>query len=488
MRLAHTKRLIHSFIHSFIHLIHIGLFNQVIFREVPTHEKRNTLLTNTVSVIGLLLIVYAAIGYNRDILFPGPAALIPVAGAVLLILSGPQAYVNRKLLTNKAMIWIGLISYPLYLWHWPILSFARIIESGTPSRNIRISAVILSFILTALTYYLIEKPIRFGRTTPYKIITLCVLAAFIGYTGYYTYSRDGLPSREGIREIMAESEMFLEKNTPWLPENQDPWCKERFNPKFDGYCRLTKNEVPTIQIIGDSHGVSLYPGLRDTLMDTPENVLMIGTGGCPPFLNVSSYNRKDKNENCLMITTQAIEIAAGSESVKTVILAARGPLYLSSKGFFYNSFADEMQWDWTLTSSTDPDLTGHYAIYESAMRDTLNALTKTKNVIFVLDNPELGFDPKSCTDSRPLRLTNHIKTPCAIPRKDFDERNREYRNLVMSILKDYPSVKVFDAAAQLCDEQQCFAMKENKMLYRDDDHLSLDGARLISAKLVKLLH
>lgn len=189
-----------------------------------------------------------------------------------------------------------------------------------------------------------------------------------------------------------------------------------------------------------------------------------------------------------MITTQAIEIAAGSESVKTVILAARGPLYLSSKGFFYNSFADEMQWDWTLTSSTDPDLTDHYAIYESAMRDTLNVLTKTKNVIFVLDNPELGFDPKSCTDSRPLRLTNHIKTPCAIPRKDFNERNREYRNLVMSILKDYPSVKVFDAAAQLCDEQQCFAMKENKILYRDDDHLSLDGARLISAKLVKLLH
>ncbi|SFU68012.1 hypothetical protein SAMN05216339_10745 [Nitrosomonas eutropha] len=421
-------------------------------------------------------------------LFPGPAALAPVAGAVLLILVGPQAYVNRKLLANKAMIWIGLISYPLYLWHWPILSFARIIESDTPPRSIRVSAVILSFILAALTYYLIEKPIRFGQTMSYKVITLCVLAAFIGYTGYYTYSRDGLPFREEIKEMMAKNEIFSDKNTPWLPENQEPWCKEKFNPKIDGYCRLAKNEAPTVQIIGDSHGVSLYPGLRDALMDTSENILMIGTGGCPPLLNTSSYDRKDKNENCLMITAQAIEIAAGSESIKTVILAARGPLYLSSKGFSYNDFAAETEYDWVLTSPANPDLTDHYVIYESAMRSTLNTLTKTKNVIFVFDNPELGFDPKSCIDSRPLRLTNRIKTPCAIPRKDFDERNREYRNLILSILRDYPSVKIFDAAAQLCDEQQCLAMKEDKVLYRDDDHLSLDGARLISAELVKLLH
>jgi hypothetical protein len=123
------------------------------------------------------------------------------------------------------------------------------------------------------------------------------------------------------------------------------------------------------------------------------------------------------------------------------------------------------------------------------LRETLEHLiTKKNRLVFVLDVPELSFDPKSCVDSRPLKLTNDLNKTCAIPRKDFDKRIKEYRDMAMSVLKDYPSIKVFDAAAQLCDQQWCWAIKDGKMLYRDGDHLSLDGARMEAGELLKLLY
>jgi hypothetical protein len=123
------------------------------------------------------------------------------------------------------------------------------------------------------------------------------------------------------------------------------------------------------------------------------------------------------------------------------------------------------------------------------MKSTLERLlAKNKRIIFVLDVPELGFDPKSCVEMRPWRLTERpLKQPCAVARQAFDERNRDYRALVASVLQDFPAVQVFDAAAELCDTQWCWAMKDGQMLYRDDDHLSVQGSLHVARALAKLL-
>lgn len=475
---------------SFTRWIHAGIFNRLFFREVPEEKDRSVLLSSILSFIGLALIVYSIAKYNHTMPYPGVRTVAPVLGAVLLILAGPHAWVNRQILSRKVVVWVGLISYPLYLWHWPLLSFARIVESETPSRNIRIAAIVISFVLAALTYYLIEKRVRYGRSTWLKVAFLSALGVVVGYVGYNAYTRDGLAFR--VKELVSRNSMFSNENTPWLPENQENYCKQKFGGEVNfSYCRIANNADPTIQIIGDSHANALFPGMRNFLSGSTENVMQLGTGGCSPFRGVSSFDQKTDDAgkiSCLVMTDKAIDIAIQNKSIHTVILWSRGPIYLSSKGFYYNDFADEKNHNRVLISKKHPNLEDNYAIWEDAMRDTLNELIPTKKVVFVLDNPELGFDPKSCVDSRPVRITNKIKTPCAIPKHDFDERNKEYRELVLKVLKDYPSVKVFDAAAQLCDSQWCWAIKDGKMLYRDDDHLSLDGSRLMASELVKLLH
>ena len=109
--------------------------------------------------IGLSAILGAAIGLNKDSLFPGVYALAPVLGAVLLIVS-PNSWVNRTLLSNRAMVGIGLISYPLYLWHWPLLSYLAIIRNSDPTMLEVWATLIVAFALAWLTWRFVEIPLR----------------------------------------------------------------------------------------------------------------------------------------------------------------------------------------------------------------------------------------------------------------------------------------------------------------------------------------
>ena len=103
-------------------------------------------------------------------------ALFPTVAAYLLIKAGPQAWLNRILLSNRALVRIGLISFPLYLWHWPLLTFAEIQQGKTPSTGIRLLMLCLSILLAWLTYRFIEQPIRFGalkKHSKHVVIGLC---------------------------------------------------------------------------------------------------------------------------------------------------------------------------------------------------------------------------------------------------------------------------------------------------------------------------
>ena len=118
---------------------------------------------NLYSIAGLLILLLGMALVNKHSAFPGWWALMPTLGSVLLIIAGPRAIINRTLLSNKVMVALGLISYPLYLWHWAILSFLRIMQGEVAPWWQRAIAVLLAVVLSTLTYKFVEKPIRFGK-------------------------------------------------------------------------------------------------------------------------------------------------------------------------------------------------------------------------------------------------------------------------------------------------------------------------------------
>ena len=272
-------------------------------------------LANVLSFVSLFLLLYGFWRINKELSFPGKWALVPVLGAVLIITAGSKAWVNRTILSNKLAVWFGLISFPLYLWHWPILSFARIVESEVPSRNIRIAAVVLSIALAWLTYKLVERPLRFGKHANVKVAALVLLMAIVGYIGYNTYERDGLSFRLKDRE---EFNAYFENSIPaWnfstkqgLMEDYRDDCNY-YDLEAHRYSRATKVPVTKISstcytadnskahqvfLWGDSHAQQLYYGLNKNLPNDWQ-VLIVASSGCAAGIveNDSSSNYCDKS-------------------------------------------------------------------------------------------------------------------------------------------------------------------------------------------------
>src|SRR5262249_39676154 len=150
--------------------------------------------------IGIGLILVAVFGFPRfdaGLVYPGWWAVVPTFGTALLIWAGPQAFPNRSILARRAVVYLGLISYPLYLWHWPALAFVRITESGQPSIRLRAMAVALSFILAWLTYVLLERPLRrrVSARTPGRVFAIAALLIVVGAAAFTAVRTGAVTSR-----------------------------------------------------------------------------------------------------------------------------------------------------------------------------------------------------------------------------------------------------------------------------------------------------
>lgn len=438
-----------------------------IYRNRTVEEGRT--LANLSAFVGLALLAWGFDSITKDYRFPGAWALVPVVAAVLIISAGPETWANRNLLSNKVAVWFGLISYPLYLWHWPLLSFARIVESETPSIYVRIAAALLSIILAWLSYKLVERPVRRSRRDKAIVSTLIVLMVVMGYVGYNTYDRDGLPFRSALLNVSPPIQRLSDDNPRSHAKCLSAYGLSRENIR---YCRLSGNSRPHIALIGDSHAAALFPGLSKKLLSMNQGLLMMGGR---LFIDVACYPQWRESEIAVYEGgIKATKFVAHEKSIDTVIMVSRGPNYINGAANFY--------------LLSNPAIKDKAKVFEIGMRETLDLLLRNhKKVIFVLDNPDIDFDPKLCQDSRPLQFeTRHFD--CAIPRSAFDKEQSFYRNLVFTVLRDYPAVKVFDQAAYLCDKYSCRFKVKSRVLYGDDDHLSVAGSDFIAEQLIGVIN
>jgi peptidoglycan/LPS O-acetylase OafA/YrhL len=295
------------------------IFHPLVFRHPPQPERRSEVLNNILSAVGLLLIFCAMIFINKSKPFPGCWALLPVSGAFLLILSGPEAWVNRVILANKLMVFFGTISYPLYLWHWPILSFVRIVESGIPSRDMRIGAVILSFVLAWLTYRFLEKPIRFGKSSWIKTATLTFVLAVISYVGYNAFQRNGLEFRT------KQFDRITKAAGEWAyPGKLVVMNREGV---FDYYLQQSGRRMVTL-FVGDSNVEQYFPRVEALISKRPEDtngIIFKTGGGCLP---IPDQQYDGEHKHCSRLMLNALRIAKEKPEVDTVVIAGQWNGYL----------------------------------------------------------------------------------------------------------------------------------------------------------------
>ncbi len=210
-----------------------------------------------ISACGLSLIVVSAVAIRSESAFPGWLALLPVCGTFMMILTGPETIVSRRFLAAKSMVLIGLISYPLYLWHWLLLSYHRIVYPHEDS-TLRITGVVLASALLAwLTYRFVERPVRFASRGNGASIAVAAAVASMGAVGYLTYTAGGFENRFRLHHVRAGEFQY---DTHW-----EGWSEcsniSAPDPKMGG-CRILHPGAPArIAVIGDSHAGHLASGL-----------------------------------------------------------------------------------------------------------------------------------------------------------------------------------------------------------------------------------
>lgn len=402
---------------------------------------------NLLAWSGVALLVAGLALITRDRHFPGGWPLLPTLGAVLLIAAGPQAWFNRVVLSNRVLVWIGLISYPLYLWHWPLLSFAQIVESGVPAPGIRAAAVGAAIVLAWLTYLLVERPLR-GGGARWKVPALCVLMLAVAGAGAYIYEKEGLPTRKAVEDSVANQKALI------IVEDKEnaAACMKRYG--FSGqyeYClQADPTKEPTVVLVGDSHAYHVSAGLLKYYSSIGENLLMLGTRfpywGLDP--NESPYQKA---------TDPMLDLALSMPSVKTMVFSTHLRFY------------------------TEPQVRHHVDAARATFR---RFLASGKQIIFMSDVPRLDFDPRSCI-KRAGVASSATRVPCAIPRSDWDEQIRKHDIVIGEMAKEFPQIQWFEAAPVFCDERQCHAMIDGRLMYRDNNHLSYEGDLLVGQRFAE---
>lgn len=451
---------------AYIHLYKskYSLFTAGSFSILLRFFQRNTVM-NISACMGLFILLYGIFAFDKTTVYPGVNALVPIIGALLLIAAGPDTVINKFLLSNKLIIFFGVISYPLYLWHWTLLSFLRLMVGGEPAISLKLLAISLSIIFSWLTYVCIENPIRIGGYRTAKTVLLCFALMSCGTIGCLVYANDGIPSR--LAKHYQNISLFNDV------KEADEVCKKKY-PVANRYCLLSDPDKPaTVVLMGDSHANRLFKSLSTYYSSSNENLLQIGEAGCLPFYNIDTSLIKT-GSTCSRVIDSQLDFIAKSKSVKTVIFAFYGRYYLT--GINLNAPTEIVSRISDVNNTSTLDRT---EIYSEGLQRTIKFLTANgKKVLIVIDAPDYSHEPITCIDySRPYSSYFSIKHSCEKPLSLVLKEDNGYAEITATIAQ-HSGIKVINLRDALCKDGICKAKRGDLLLYRDKDHLNPLGASI----------
>jgi len=447
----------------------IGSLLAMVGGELLARIGRRTIVPS----IGVAMIVIALATIDASSPFPSWNALLPTIGTALIISGGASNPVAR-LLSNKVLVWVGLISYPLYLWHWPLLVIARIVAGTTPTPQVRTAIVVLSFVLAAVTYRLIETPLKIRLNTRTKMAVLVVPLVVVATVGVVTHQNDGLPSRR----VVTMNPPLDDGEPDGIDDVVENGCG--LDPEAESlmaHCLRDSREKPRFALIGDSKAYTLIGGVIRTSRPGGRWLMIGGTNEngapVPMIIDHPAYEWYQPS------ITAAIDAVNRNDYIETVVLvgAVRAMYQIASE----SSFAE-------LPTSPNGDLV-RVGLAATVARLVANG----KKVVLYVDNPPLTR-PEDCMKRRtrlPL-VENLLQTNvdnCEITRSTFDTQTSHYRAMLDEIASGYTeAVTVFDPNDVYFDNFGIARHVVNgQMMYSFTDHPSDAAAEVIGAELNTLV-
>jgi len=443
--------------------------------EFLSLPSRRSFVSHAASIAGLGLIIASCLGLDRGSPFPGWNAVPACLGTLLVIWAGEDAIGNRLILSSRPLVLIGLISYPLYLWHWPLKSFAHIVTGPDLPSSLAVSLAVCALLLSILTWRFIEKPLRSASATAPApaLARFGLLTAIFVVVGSLTYFGKGFPGRvpdEFLRADAARRDIDPHAATCLLELSSMASVELPTTA-----CAWGSAGPPTMALWGDSHAGTLAAGLGPSAVRNARGLIQLTATNCPPLPGVHVIAGYRRLPGCAEFNEQVSDFLLSRTEIKTVFLTARWAVYTEpseGRGPAYR-----------LTDAPEGEPSGQdsRAVLERRLRQIVARLTASgKRVVLIGSIPEMGRNIPECIQRRIWLGRLAIATDaCSVPAEAVKQR-LTFSTATLSAIAD-GSDAVFAAfpAELLCSSADCESAAGEQILYLDSDHLSASGARYI---------
>ncbi|MBP5958557.1 acyltransferase [Pseudomonas anatoliensis] len=434
----------------------------LMYRPSGSEAVNGKLLRNLKALLGAFLVGSALVLASKDRAFPGWWATLPVLGSALLISAGPHAWLNRVVLSNRVLVWVGLISFPLYLWHWPLLSFARIVQGGEPSFAMRTALVAASIALAWATYVVIERRTKHVRSLAPVLVFMMLV---IGATGFAIFTNGGAPARA-----------IAVKSTDLQPAKDIPDYRACTGAGLSGLdmCKEPGTVAPNIALVGDSHADDKFPGI--VARDTQRSWILLANNSCPPVLGVSVVGSQP---DCSRRMEAIFGWLQQQEGVRVVVLSFFGGYFLPTK-YAADHVKSGLGPGFVKISMDGVEGLSYADMFKAGLDNAISRLEGSgKRVVVNIDAPELPWFPRDC-------LRNPLMN-CTLTRPDVLARQGELRRMLEALQAKHPKLEVYDPLGVFCENDVCSISKGGVLLYRDSHHLSERGSRIYAEDFLRIL-
>ena len=431
---------------------------------------RGALMREFLPALGIGLILFSMFYIRKDMLFPGWIALMPCLGTAMVIHAGGRSWVAQRILAARPVVFVGLLSYSLYLWHWPVLTALRVRTASVHlDLPVAVSAIAATFLLAWASWRYVERPFRNKRDMPSRRM-LGVLGA--GSAVLLTFSGISITAGGFPARLSDASRMALAAST-----DIDPFRALCDNVENRSQCRFGPIDEPvTYAIIGDSHAASIRPAIKYSgLMGNTAGTLY-WAGACPLLSGAGMLNQ---DTNCSSFKEDVFAQIERNSGLNTVILAGRWPYQvLGSLPEVGGSYAKLLVDAETVTPSAEENA----RVFVRAMLRTLERLEVLGiDVIIMGSVPEPGFDvPRAVAFS----LYAGNTAPQGVPRSEVVKRAGIADEILAEIAVEHSNVLFIPIWDTFCDEQWCLIERDGVPIYSDDDHLSYLGAKTVAAPAI----
>lgn len=419
-----------------------------------------------IQVLGLALILLSTAYGGLGLPFPGLGALLPVLGAALYIFGGSADSRRTGIWLERAeWVAIGRLSYALYLWHWPLLAIARAHSLIEPGWATKLALLAVTAALSVLSWRFIEQPALKGWSRKRLLLNTGGLGAGLLLLGFWLLQAGGLPNRlpSDVSKTLAEVAAPMA-------------CPGTTIEKSEGRlsCALGKQGAASFVVWGDSHAMALAPVVQQAALTKRASGRLDYRSACAPLIGVD----KRYDPACRAANEMALAEALRPE-VRTVVLSARWAA--AAEGRVGEAGPLSLQ-------LTDGDNTAgkadNHQVFTRGLERTLARLRQAGKSIIIVDAvPELPFPAPEMFARRRLQGD---KGEVAMPAGDF-KRRQAFVHITLRKLAQKHGAVVISPAEVLCDAERCFSTRAGKLLFRDEHHLSAEGAMLLLSKIEPLL-